>query len=843
VTVLVARAGRRFFRRHPWHLALALVGVALGVAVVTGVDLAGNAARKSFDASLSAVVGKASHQLLPTAGSFDESLYPRLRRELGLKLISPVVEGQVDLSLDETPRLVTLVGLDPFAERPFRDYVDFSGDGGVDVGALMSRPGTVVLSRELGEQLGVDVGDTLRVRAKGRPVGLTVLDRIAVDAGSRAIVDDYLFADIATAQEVLRSAGELTRVDLILTPGEEARLAAWLPPGIELVATAARSEAMAEMTRAFRVNLLALSLLALVVGAFLIYSTMSFLVVRRHATIATLRTLGVSRRQLFGAVMQEALLVGVPGTLLGLLIGTALGGALTRLVARTIDDLYFRVHGDALVVDPLVLLKAAALGILVTLAATLGPAAEAAGIPPRTVLSRASLERRARQRLPWLVAGAGIAFVVAWLLLGIDSRSLVPAFGGLFAVIVAGALLTPPTLAVAMAGLMAAVGRRLGMPERMAVRGVTASLSRTGVASAALTVAVAALIGVGVMVGSFRGSVQDWLASSLQADAYVRIDDAFYATAGGDAEALADRFLALPEVDGVSRSVRERLATGGEDLRVWGVDYGDGPWGMVIVDGDRPDLREAFRAGTGVLATEPWSRRKGLGPGDRVEVPTPDGPVTLPILGVFRDYASDRGGVAMHLSLFRRLLDEQRLDGIGLLAAAEVTPEQLRDAATTVVAAQTGLVLALNAEVRSVSMDIFDRTFTITRVLQALVGVVAFLGILGALQALQMERAREFAVLRAVGWTPAQVRRLVLGQTGLLGLAAGLLAIPLGLALAWLLIRVINLRAFGWTIQFDPGLATLLQGVLLALVAALVGGAHPAWRAGARSPAADLREE
>jgi putative ABC transport system permease protein len=140
-------------------------------------------------------------------------------------------------------------------------------------------------------------------------------------------------------------------------------------------------------------------------------------------------------------------------------------------------------------------------------------------------------------------------------------------------------------------------------------------------------------------------------------------------------------------------------------------------------------------------------------------------------------------------------------------------------------------------------MDIFDRTFTITRVLQALVGVVAFLGILGALQSLQMERAREFAVLRAVGWTPRQVRRLVFGQTGLLGLAAGLLAVPLGLALAWLLIRVINVRAFGWTIEFSPGYATLLQGVALAVVAALVGGAHPAWRAGARSPSLDLREE
>ena len=839
---LVALAGRRFFRRHPWHLALALVGVALGVAVVAGVDLAGSAARKSFDQSLTAVVGSATHQILPAGGTLDEGFHVRLRREFGIDAATPVVEGRADLSSGGEPRIVTLVGLDPFSEAPFRDYVSFSTDGELDVTALLIRPRTVALSAELAAGVGTAIGETLEARIGGRQVAFEVVGRIETDPSSRAVVDDFLFSDIATAQEALGMRGRLSRIDLILDEDQVRALAGQLPPGTELVATAARSRSMAEMTRAFRINLMALSLLALVVGAFLIYSTMSFLVVRRHTSIATLRTIGVSRRQLFSAVLQEALLVGVPGTLLGLVLGTALGSGLTRLVARTIDDLYFRVHGDALVLDPLVLAKAAALGLAVTLLATVGPAAEAASVPPRTVLSRASLERRARRRLPWLIVGAGVALLVGWLLIGLPTRSLAPAFGGLFAIIIAGALLVPPALSVSMAGLLRVTRSWLGMPERMAIRGVTASLSRTGVASAALTVAVAALIGVGVMVSSFRGSVDEWLGATLRADAYIRIEDPFYSS-GGDPEALAARLMSAAEVADVSRSVRARVATGGEDLRVWGVDYGSGPWGMVVIDGEREDLRDDFRAGLGVLATEPWSRRTGVGVGDTVAVPAPDGPVELPVLGIFRDYASDRGGLALHLSLYRRLFDEQRLDGIGLLSAADVLPDALRDAAARALGSETGLTLALNAEVREVSMDIFDRTFTITRVLQALVGVVAFLGILGALQSLQMERAREFAVLRAVGWTPGQVRRLVLGQTGLLGFAAGVLAIPLGLALAWLLIRVINIRAFGWTIAFDPASMNLLGGVVLAIVAAVIGGAYPAWRSGARSPALDLREE
>lgn len=215
----------------------------------------------------------------------------------------------------------------------------------------------------------------------------------------------------------------------------------------------------------------------------------------------------------------------------------------------------------------------------------------------------------------------------------------------------------------------------------------------------------------------------------------------------------------------------------------------------------------------------------------------------MTIGGIYRDYTSDRGVVAVNLELYRTLVGHDRLDGLGILAAPGTSIDALRSLLEESTATLPGVTLVDNGEIRAASLAIFDRTFTITRVLQVLVGIVAFLGILSALQALQMERRREFAVLRAVGWTPGQVRRLVLGQTGLLGLAAGILSIPLGLALAMLLIRVINLRAFGWSMEYVPDATSLLQGVALALGAAMLGGLMPALQAGRRSPSADLREE
>jgi putative ABC transport system permease protein len=195
----------------------------------------------------------------------------------------------------------------------------------------------------------------------------------------------------------------------------------------------------------------------------------------------------------------------------------------------------------------------------------------------------------------------------------------------------------------------------------------------------------------------------------------------------------------------------------------------------------------------------------------------------------------------VNLAFFRQVWDIDRVDGIGLIAAADAA--DVRRAADELLGAASGVRIASNKEIRGASLQIFDRTFTITRVLQLLVGIVAFLGILSALQSLQMERVRELAVLRALGWSPSQVRRLVLSQTALLGLSAGLFAMPLGIALAAVLIRVINLRAFAWTMGFSLDHMVLIQGMVLAVTAAFVGGLYPAWRSAGRRPAADLRDE
>jgi putative ABC transport system permease protein len=463
-------------------------------------------------------------------------------------------------------------------------------------------------------------------------------------------------------------------------------------------------------------------------------------------------------------------------------------------------------------------------------------------VPPRAVLSRASLEKHARQRLPALAAAALAVALAGLLAVRLLPGSLLAGFAGLFAVIAAGALLAPPAITGLVWLILAALGARLALPVRMAIRGVSASLSRTGVAVAALMVAVATVIGVGVMVGSFRMSVDQWLQNSLRADVYLSLDESFHA-AGTDVETLVERLLAAGPVGDISRQVRSRLRTDDGEIRVWGLDPGAGDWGLELLAKASGAPRQGFESGEAVLISEPFARRRDLAAGDRVELPAPDGPRTFVVAAVFRDYTSDQGVVAVYLPVFRQIWQVDRLDGLGLFAAPGFDAGAVKSAAERVIGGAPGVALAANAEIRAISLSIFDRTFTITRVLQFLVGVVAFLGILSALQSLQMERVRELAVLRALGWTPSQVRQLVIGQTTMLGASAGLFAVPLGLVLALMLIEVINTRAFGWSMGMHIESGVIAQGLAMAVTAAVLGGLYPAWRAGQRRPAADLRDE
>lgn len=854
---LLVRSGLRGWLQHPGQAALSVLGVALGVGLVTGMDLALESSREAFRVSSETVAGRATHQVVGEAGGVPDSVFRDVRVDAGIRESAPVVEGHAT-SPALPGRVLRVLGVDPFSEGAFRPYLAGPGAeerggeaGGAGFAGLLAEEGGLLLSRETARDAGVSTGDTLALAGGGGQRTGVVLGVLEPrDALGRQGLRDLLVMDVSEAQTLLGRPGRLDRIDLILPEGADGaaavrELRALLPPGLEVEERGVRTDAMGEMIRAFDLNLTALSLLGVVFGVFLIYNTMTFSVVRRREAFGVMRALGVTPRQLRGAILREAAVVGALGTALGLLVGVALGEGLVGLVARTLNDLYFAVSVTGVEVGPGSLAKGAALGLGGTVFAALFPAREAARVVPRAALSRAELEegsRRSGRRQAW--AGTGLLAGGA-LAVGYPTTAVLPGFVGLFAAVVGMALLTPWAAAGLVRGALPALRGVGGALGAMAGRGVLAARSRTGPALAALVVAVAVTVGLGVMIQSFRGSVEGWLGTTLQADLHVApLSPGGSGPTGTLPRALADGAGDVEGVAAVSRSRRTEMGPrhGMAGLVAVELDPRDEA-AYELLEGRPDEAFPALRHEEAVFLSEPMAYRSGKAPGDSVVLPTHRGERAFPVAAVYRDYGSERGTVLVGRAAYDRYWDDPGVTSLRIHLEEGADPQATAEAIRALAPAGAPVELRFTGELREASLEVFDRTFHITAALRALAFVVAFVAVLAALMALQLERTRELGVLRAGGMTPGQLWRMVTAQTGLMGLVAGLLAVPVGLVLAAVLVFVVNRRSFGWTLDMEVGLGVPLQAVGLAVAGALLAGLYPAWRM-SRTPAAEaLRGE
>lgn len=847
------KVGLRHALRRPLQSALFILGVALGVAVIVAIDLANGSASRAFELATDTVAGRATHQIVGGPTGLDEGLYRRLRVELDVRPSAPIVEEYVTvLELDQRP--LRLMGVDPFAEPPFRSYL--ATQEGVPVGQLtrfLVEPNTVLLSEDLARRYRVTVGDrlTLRVGPERKTVQVVGLLR-PTDNLSRRALEGLLLTDIATAQEILDRRGRLSHIDLILDPDTPAgqatlaRIEEILPAGVRVVRAAARSATVQQMARAFELNLSALSLLALLVGMFLIYNTVSFSVVQRRPVLGTLCALGVTRRQLFGLILSEAATLGIGGAALGLGLGIVLGRGAVRLITQTINDFYFVLSVQAIDIAPVTLAKGALIGVGAALFAATPPALEATAVPPVSVLQRSHIEFQARRLVPFTFAAGLILCAVSSGLLWVSNRNLGLNFTALFGLIIGFALLTPAVTIVLMRGVRPVTGRLAGVLGRMAPRDITRALSRTSVAIAALMVAVSVIVGVSIMIGSFRQTVADWLQTSLQADVYISPPSVAANRIGAPMDpAIKTELEGLEGVAAVEAI---------HDVVVEAVDIG--PVNLVAVTGQREERRRRFAQlsvpidelwpamqNGAVIVSEPFAYHNQVSAGDELRLLTDHGEQVFPIVGVYYNYSSDRGIVVMSLDVYRRHWDDNRISSVGVYLAPGYRAAAMVERLQAHFAGRQELVIQSNRDLRESALEVFDRTFAITMALRLLATVVAFIGVLSALMSLQLERIRELGVLRATGMTRRQLWGLTLLETGLMGVAAGLFAMPAGFVLALVLIYVINRRSFGWTIQMGLQPSYFVQALLVALAAALLAGVYPALRAGRTLPAQALREE
>jgi putative ABC transport system permease protein len=841
---LLWAASIRHLLRHPAQLVLALVGLSVGVGTIIAVDIATASSGRAFQLSSQAVNGAATHEIAGGPHGIDERLYVDLRTGGEVRAaLAPVVEGYVTIG----ERTMQLIGIDPLADPELSANGGDARRGAGDPTRWFTQPGAVIMAATTAKELGLSVNKGLEIEVGGKTYPAVLIGTIA-DGGDRAGYDALVLTDIAQAQEWLDAEGRLSRIDVRVADGSAgeaaaARLRARLPADVRLEQAQGRARQSVDMTAAFTTNLQAMSLLALLVSTLLIYGAISFAVVQRRRIIGILRALGATRGNVFTIVLTEAAVLGVVGAGLGLLLGIVIGRGLVQLVSQTINDLYFVVAVNETVLPATSIVKALLAGFGTALAGAWLPALEVAGSTPQLGLRRSVLEARAVSLARKLLIASGALAVASGIVALTSGRSLLAGFVALFLLLLSAATLTPALLRL-LARAAARVAGRFSPVARLVFGDIAASLSRTGVAVAALGMALAAMIGVSIMVESFRESVRDWLGQTLRADIFV--------TAPGPGSGRPERkidsdllqaMLATPGVVdyGMSRRVTLDLPYGSIPLDAVQLAHG-GYANMALTVGDPNRAWPAFERGD-IIISEPLAYRTRLNPGDTLALPTDAGPHSFRISGIYREYGNDRGTVLMSLPVYRKYWHDEGVTGAGFYVAGGRSIEQVMADFRDLARGRQSLLIRSNAQLRALSMSIFERTFVITRVLYWLAAGVAAIGLVSALLAWELERAHELAILRSLGLTPRAAAVLIEGQTGFMGLVALVAAIPAGLLTAWLLIDVVNRRAFGWRIDVHLSAAQFVNALLLAVAAAVVAGLYPARRVAHAAIAGAIREE
>jgi len=840
--LLFTRLILRPLAREPVRTALTVFAVALGVAVVIAIDLAGQAAAGSFHSSLESLTGK-SDLLITGTGGIDERLLGRLAQLPYPFDFAPRIEDFA--SIDGKGEALLFLGLDLIGHRGEQN---FNGGNPQDAARQLIAGNPVWI----GQRLKLHPGDHLKLLIDDSMHEFTVAGILQPRPGEIG-EQNAIVADIGLAQKVTGKIGKLDSVDVRVPAGEPVDywrnlLLKNLPPSLSVEPQGSRTDENRKMLAAFRWNLRVLSYIALIVGAFLIYNTVSISVVRRRSEIGILRALGATRGMIRRAFLGEALFLALAGSALGLVFGRLMAIGAVRLIGNTVQSLYVSSRPAPVQLTSSAILTGISLGIGVSLLAALAPAFEASRVAPIEAMARGRAEYVAAIRSRAAAFWAALLFVCAAALSQLPPVDRQPLFAYLAAMLlIAGtAAAIPGVIAFFAAAAGRAVEKLLGVEASLALGSLRASLGRTSILTAALATAVAMTASVGIMVGSFRETVWLWMNNQLQADFYLRPAGPSAADRHPTMSAdIANRIEALPGVASVDRfrayaiSYEGLPATlaGGETARIQ-----NSPSTRFLPGEDRKAILGKLPSGDYAIVSEPFANKHNVRLGTILKVPLAGAVRQFQVLGIYYDYSTERGFIVLDRHTLLRYLPDRAASNVAVYLTPGADRSEVRRRIDAVIGGRAVQVFS-NGTLRRGAIAVFDRTFRITYALEAVAVVVAVMGIAGALLAMVIDRRREFALLRFLGAAQTQVRAIVLCEAGLLGLLANAVGLVMGTLLSLILIFVINKQSFGWTIQFHWPVALLLAALTVVYMATVLAGLYPARIATRMNPIEVVHEQ
>jgi len=827
---IVTKAFLRYRLRRRSLSILQLLGIACGVAAVIGMGLSAQSALSSFSKAIEFLRGRSTHLIERPAGPVDETILARLMKDPSIDFLAPVIDRRIRLTDSEA---IHVLGIDPFLDRTIRPEI---------FGAYLAERGRRKeedLFSFFTDDRSVLIDSNLASRLKVKPGG-----RFETSQGTFKVINTFpnpsgellILMDILNSQKIFGLKGSIDRVDLIVND-EDAFRSRW-EKGFRIESKRQRQETLTALLHAFKLNLQALSLLALFVGTFLIYNTAMFVVVSRRRDAGVLRSLGARRYEIVAAFLAEIFCLGILGGALGAVFGYILSRFLTEIVGSTISTLYFFLKPSPQPWSLLTLAAGIGLGCIANLLGSIAPLIELILTEPVKALRGRTAYRGGKRKAGKIaLIGLGILCIAACFLL-LSFYHVYVGYAGTFIFLLGVSLFIGFAVMLVAPALKWLFSRVGGVQGKLAVANIRKNMGRTAVAIAAFMVALSMSIGLGSMIDSFRYSLIWWMNSQLKGELYI--------STRGDVDVPEDFYEELkrvPGIEGIDTYRNVQITYRGMPAYITAINasvlqqFTEFGW----VRGGKENWEPVKRGA--VIISESFSRHFNVKKGDTITINGTEGAIRFPVAAIFYDYTTEHGLIMMDRTIYIQHFKDRTINSLGIFVDPKYPDREKVIAEVKQRAHNRNLPVATRSELHGNILSVFDNTFAVTRSMRVLAIIVAFFGIAGALMTLFVERQREFGIYRALGFSVRQIAGMTLFEGIGMGLVSFLMSIGVGTALALILIKVINLRSFNWTIfyhfTFDP---YLLAGIT-AIAASIVASLYPIWKVYRTYPQIQIREE
>ena len=838
----------RHARHHRVRTVLTFFGIVLGVAVIVSIAVVNRSLTTSFQSTIDQIAGKAVLQVTNGESGIAESLFPTIRDTPGVQDAAAAVEGFLPVASAPGERLY-VYGVDLLTDSTIREHQfagpSFEFDQALD---FIAQPDSIALTESFSRRLGLTLGSQLTLLTSRGKRNYVVRALLKEQGTAKVFAGSFALMDLPVAQRTFGKEGKLDIVDLTVEETEkietvQERLRKRIGGAAEVERPGKRGEQIELLLTSFRVGLFFVSLIALFVGFFLIYNTVSVSVIQRKKEIGTLRCLGMKRGQLLRLILTEALLLALAGSCAGVIVGWLLARVALLSVGETVRNLFSLVDLVGSALSPHDLALALGSGVAVALLAALHPAWEAIRVSPLENARQAAWRPADRAKTSWANRLGFLCLIISPTLLVLASSvdGSVERFSvgviGMLVFLLSLAFFCPTIITYAVRWFWQSALRLPGLTwveARLASDSLRRNPVRSGITVATLVISLAAIFTIAAFVSSVRGSLLAWVDQMVTADLIV---SSGARTAGPKNVPLKEDLLPqLKEIPGVKIVDLYRLIRSsyqGKPILIESFSARDSAAvrSLPMADGDGAQALREMAEGRGVIISESLQSKFGKGTSDTIELFTPSGLIAFKITGVYVDYSSDSGSVLLDRALYKKYWKDELLDAFDLWLEPGADEQLVIQTIRQEYGEAYQLFISTHRQLRDAVVRIMEQSFVVNYAVEIVAVIVAIFSVINALLASILDRTREIGVLRAIGATQAQVRRIVVMEAGWMGLIGGVLGLIAGTVMAYHHVVYNTKMLTGWTFQFYYPHDVAIFSVLAAVMLCLVAGYGPAKQA------------